>query len=246
MAQGDKATWAQDLMSAHIRWLSQQPRGDRLVVPVLGTTRHTDASLSGTASKQARTAVLPLCVPLLSDMQRLVHSVLRRLPQDKVVVPEQPSWSPGSAMTLLLCLMGGNFRLLHYGLSMLGGAKSHDKAKEWGAGEMICSLCAMVVCPALSTSYHAAVRATTAVNDVEAAFAETLALSLVDSTSKEWTEDISRVLKQLSQCMAEQQWVRRIAAASHPEKWAVITQVMWQARMDPVILYTYDSLLKCH
>ena len=168
------------------------------------------------------------------------------LPQDKVVVPEQPSWSPSSAMTLLLCLMGGNFRLLHYGLSMLGGAESHEEAEEWSAGEMICSPCVMVVCPALSTSYHAAVRATTAVNDVAAAFAETLALSLADNTSKKWTEDLSRVLKLLSQCMAEQQWVRRIAAASHPEKVGGNHTGDVQSWMDPVILCAYGSFEKHH
>ena len=135
MLQGREATWAQDLMSTHISWLSQQPRGPRLVVPVLGTTRHTDASLSGTASKQARTAVLPLCAPLLSDMQSLAHSVLRRLLQNKVVVPQKPAWSPSSPMTLLLCLMGGNFRLLHFGLSMLGGAPSQEQTGAWSAGE---------------------------------------------------------------------------------------------------------------
>ncbi len=87
MAQGEKATWAQDLMSAHVRWLSQQQRGDRLVVPILGTTHHTDASLHNTSSKDARAARLPLCVPLQSDMQCPTHGMLRCLPQDKVVVP---------------------------------------------------------------------------------------------------------------------------------------------------------------
>ena len=44
-------------------------------------------------------------------------------------------------------------------------------------------------------------------------------------------DDIGRVLKQLSQdimsMMAQQQWVRRIAAASPAEKRAVITQVLY-------------------
>ena len=140
MLQGKGATWAQNLMSTHINWLSQQPRGTRLVVPVLGTTRHTDASLSATASKQARTAPLPLCAPLLSDMQCLAHSVLRRLPQNKFPVPQKPTWDPSSAMTLLLCLMGGNFRLLHFAMSMLGGAPSHDDAGAWSAGERTCAV----------------------------------------------------------------------------------------------------------
>ena len=82
--------WAQDLLSAHVRWLSQQRRGDRFVVPVLSTTRHTDASLHGTATKEARTAVLPLCTLPLPDRQCLVHSTLRRLQQDKVAVPQKP------------------------------------------------------------------------------------------------------------------------------------------------------------
>lgn len=63
-------------------------------------------------------------------------------------------------------------------------------------------------------------------NELEAGFAETLALSLADSRSKEWTDDISRVLTQLSQSMAEQQWVPRIAAASPSERRAVIEQVL--------------------
>ena len=87
MAQGEKATWAQDLMSAHVRWLSQQHRGDRLVVPILGAKHHTDASLYNTSSRDARAAVLPLCVPLLSDMQCPKYSMLHCLPEDKVVVP---------------------------------------------------------------------------------------------------------------------------------------------------------------
>ena len=91
MLQGKEATWAQNLMSTHIK-LAKSAASP--IVPILGTTRHTDASLSGTASKQAMTAVLPLCAPLLSDMQCLAHSVLRRLPQDKVVVPQKPAWSP--------------------------------------------------------------------------------------------------------------------------------------------------------
>lgn len=132
--QGERATWAQNLMSTHVIWLAKQPRGDRLVVPILGTTRHTDASLSSTVSKQAQTAVLPLCAPLLSDMERLVHSLARRAQQDKVLVPEKPAWSPSSAMTLLLCLVGGNFRLLHWALSMLGGAPSHVHAEMWHPG----------------------------------------------------------------------------------------------------------------
>lgn len=106
------------------------------MVPVLGTTRHTDASLRGTASNKAMTAVLPLCAPLVSDMQRLVHSVARRLPQDMVAVPEKPAWYPSSAMTLLLCLMGGNFRLLEFALSMLGGAPSPHDAQAWNAGKI--------------------------------------------------------------------------------------------------------------
>ena len=87
VAQGEKAMWAQDLMSAHVRRLSQQQRGDRLVVPILGTTHHTDASLCNTSSRDARAALLPLCVPLLSDMQCPNHGMLRCLPQEKVVVP---------------------------------------------------------------------------------------------------------------------------------------------------------------
>ena len=63
-------------------------------------------------------------------------------------------------------------------------------------------------------------------NELEAGCAETLASRLADSQSKEWTDDISRVLKQLSQGMAQQQWVQRIAAASQAEKRAVITQVL--------------------
>ena len=79
--------------------------------------------------------MLPLCAPLLSDMQCLAHSVLRRLLQNKVVVPQKPAWSPSSPMTLLLCLMGGNFRLLHFGPSMLGGAPSQEQTGAWSANE---------------------------------------------------------------------------------------------------------------
>ena len=140
MLQGKKATWAQKLMSTHITWLDKQQRGDRLVVPILATTWHSDAGLSSTASKQARTAVLPLCAPLLSDMQHLVHSILRRLPQKKVMVPPKPDWSQFSALTLLLSLMGGNFRLLHFGLSMLGGAPSPSLTYAWNAGERRCAV----------------------------------------------------------------------------------------------------------
>ncbi|MGH9059548.1 MAG: hypothetical protein ACRDZY_08565, partial [Acidimicrobiales bacterium] len=80
--------------------------------------------------------------------------------------------------------------------------------------------------PALSRSYSpCTARACTAVAELEAGCAETLASRLADS--KEWMDDISRVLKQLSQDMAQQQWVRRIAAASPAEKRAVITQVLY-------------------
>ena len=57
-----------------------------------------------------------------------------------MVVPQNPTWSPSSAMTLLLCLMGGNFRLLHFGVSMLGGAPSPDQAGAWSAGERTCAV----------------------------------------------------------------------------------------------------------
>ena len=85
-----------------------------------------------------------------------------------------------------------------------------------------------MVSPALSRSCSpCTARACTAVPELEAGCAETLASRLADSNSKEWMDDISRVLKQLSQGMAQQQWVRRIAAASHAEKRAVITQVLY-------------------
>ena len=111
-------------MSTHGNWLSGQPRGPRLVVPVLGTRRHTDASLSGTASQQAKTAVLPLSTPLLSDMQRLAHSMLCR--SSPVAVQRKPEWHETSALTLLQGLVGGNFRLLHYAMSLLGGAPDFE------------------------------------------------------------------------------------------------------------------------
>ena len=127
-------------MSTHINWLSKQPRGPRLVVPVLGTTRHTDASLSGTASQQAKAAVLPLCAPLMSDMERLINSMLCRLRISTGVVPHKPECNKSSALTLLLGLVGGNFRLLRITVSLLGGAPDYDQPGQWSAGESTCAV----------------------------------------------------------------------------------------------------------
>ena len=93
---------------------------------------------------------------------------------------------------------------------------------------MCCEALPIVVSPALRRSCSpCTARACTAVAEMETGCADTLASRLADS--KEWMDDISKVLKQLSQDMAQQQWVRRIAAASPAEKRAVITQVLYNS-----------------
>ena len=150
-------------------------------------------------------------------------------------MPPKPTWSPRSAMTLLLCLMGGTFRLLHFGMSMLGGAPSHDQTGAWKAGEKTCAvrlpyvqLCCLSAL--LEKVLCCNARVVTALNALDAGVAVTLALTLTDSQSKEWTDDINKIIKQLSQAMAQQQWVQRIADASQVEKRAVITQVLCNLR----------------
>ena len=103
-------------MSTHINWLSQQPRGDRLVVPVLGTIRHTDASLSGTASKQARTAVLPLCKALLSG-----HAV----PSSQRAAPPVTGQGGGATETNLVPQLGDDAAAVLDGRQVLGLAGEH-------------------------------------------------------------------------------------------------------------------------
>lgn len=54
----------QEVMSKFVTYMETRPTHDRLVLAVLGTTRHTDASLASTKTPRALTAVLPLGAPL--------------------------------------------------------------------------------------------------------------------------------------------------------------------------------------
>ena len=110
---------------------------DRLVLAVLGTTRHTDASLASTSSPRACTAVLPLGAPLLRDVQHLLHSFLGRLegiPAD--LCDGAALYNPASVIIRVVSLVGANFRLLDWLLTLLGGASSLTDWQTWDAGNL--------------------------------------------------------------------------------------------------------------
>ncbi len=57
------ASWAQKLLKVHLWWLDQEARGDRLVVPIVATTRQDYANLIGSSLSMARVAKLPFGTP---------------------------------------------------------------------------------------------------------------------------------------------------------------------------------------
>ena len=135
-----ECNWAQRLMSTLVRFTAHQPTKNRLVLAVLGTTRHSVATLAGTATPHSEIAPLLLNAPLVPDVQHFLRGIWGRvlLTVGGMERPCQAVEDEDSVMVQLASWAGGNFRRLAWMLELFGGAKSVYDHESWQAGAASC------------------------------------------------------------------------------------------------------------
>ncbi|BDA42819.1 hypothetical protein COCOBI_03-7120 [Coccomyxa sp. Obi] len=117
-------TWAQDLASALVRFTGAQEGRERLMLPIIATSRHTDATLASTSTPKAKVAPLPLNAPLLPDIQAFLRGIAQRVQRStgSTRAPSKAADDELSPVVQLAAWVGGNFRLMAWLLELLGGA----------------------------------------------------------------------------------------------------------------------------
>ena len=136
---GLECSWAQRLMSTLIHYTDNQPTRSRLVLPLLGTSRHSAATLAGTSTR-SEIAPLPLDTPLVRDVQRYLRGVWGRalLTLGGMERPCRAIEDEDSVVVQLASWAGGNFQLMAWMLQLFGGARTVYDHKSWRAGEASC------------------------------------------------------------------------------------------------------------
>ena len=138
-------SWAQRLMSTLIQYTAHQPTKNRLVLAVLGTSRHSVATLAGTATPRSEIAPLPLNAPLVRDVQHFLRGIWGRvlLTVDGMERSCQAIQDEDSVVVQLASWAGGNFRLMAWMLELFGGARTvydHDLWRPGAASRLdVCS-----------------------------------------------------------------------------------------------------------
>lgn len=132
--------WAQRLVSTLIRFTDGQRTKSRLVLAVLGTSRHSVATLAGTATPRSEVAPLPLNAPLVRDVQDFLKGIWGRvLPMLGGMERSCPAVEDeDSVVVQLASWAGGNFRLVAWMLELFGGAKTVYDHGSWRAGAASC------------------------------------------------------------------------------------------------------------
>ena len=136
--------WAQRILSTLIQYTDDQRTKDRLIVAVLGTSRHSVATLAGTATPRSEIAPLPLNSPLLHDIQHLLKGIWGRLLQTTggmelpMELPCEIAEDEDSVVVQLALWAGGNFRLMSWMLELFGGAKTVYDHESWQPGAASC------------------------------------------------------------------------------------------------------------
>lgn len=137
---GLERNWAQKLMSTLIHFTDDQLTRSRLVLAVLGTSRHSVATLAGTATPRSEIAPLPLNAPLVRDVQHFLRGIWGRV---RLMVGGterscQAIEDEDSVVVQLASWAGGNFRLMVWMLELFGGAKTVYDHESWRAGAASC------------------------------------------------------------------------------------------------------------
>ena len=137
---GLERSWAQRLVSTLIQYTDDQPTKRRLVLALLGTSRHSVATLAGTATPRSEIAPLPLNTPLVHDVQHFLRGIWGRvlLTLNGMERPCQALEDEDSVVVQLASWAGGNFRLMAWMLELFGGARTLNDHKSWRAGAASC------------------------------------------------------------------------------------------------------------
>ncbi len=132
---GLERNWAQRLTSTLVQYTDDQPNKHRLVLAVLGTSRHSVATLAGTATPRSEIAPLPLNSPLLRDIQLFLKGIWERLLLTTGGMERacEALEDEDSIVVQLACWAGGNFRLMAWMLVLFGGARTVYDHK-WNLG----------------------------------------------------------------------------------------------------------------
>ena len=135
-----ECNWAQRLVSTLVRFTDNQQPRNRLVLAVLGTSRHSVATLAATGTRHSEIAPLPLDTPLVPDIQNFLRGIWGRVMLTvggterscKAVENED------SVVVQLALWAGGNHRLMARMLELFGRAKAAGNQGSWQAGAAAC------------------------------------------------------------------------------------------------------------
>ncbi|BDA41861.1 hypothetical protein COCOBI_02-6560 [Coccomyxa sp. Obi] len=141
---GLERIWAQKLLSTLIQFTEDQPNKSRLVLGVLGTSRHSVATLVGTSTPRSEIGPLPLPAPLVRDMQHFLRGIWGRV---RLMVGSmerscQAVEEEDSVVVQLASWTGGNFRLMAWMLELFGGARTVYDHMSWRAEKLANWFCA--------------------------------------------------------------------------------------------------------
>ncbi|BDA43282.1 hypothetical protein COCOBI_04-2940 [Coccomyxa sp. Obi] len=134
-------TWVQEGSAALLLDTHGQRAKRRLPIILAANSRHSEVSLTPIkATQQAKTGVLPLRAPTLSEGQELWVAIIERLSltMTDMDLPEEADVSdPTSGFNFLCRLCGANFRCMAWILEILGGSSGRG---GWTHAELASSI----------------------------------------------------------------------------------------------------------